>query len=297
MQESSSGSAWTSGWRTQDHAGTAPRLPSVVIEPRRRLFDLDLPSLWQYRELVYFMVWRDIKARYKQTVLGVAWALLQPVLTMLVFWVVFSQFARVPSDGLPYPLFAFIGLLPWTYFSQAVARSGTGLVGNSNLIGKVYFPRLIIPLAAAITPGVDFLLSLGVLAGLMLWYGVVPAFAMLAVLPLIVLAFVAALAVGIWLSALNVKYRDVGHLIPFLIQIWMYASPVIYPLSLVPERWQPIYSLNPMVGIITGFRWALTGGGAPNVTSGLVSLAAVAALLLSGLVYFRRAEREFADVI
>jgi lipopolysaccharide transport system permease protein len=298
MQESRSDSAWTSaGWRTHDRGGDATAAAIVVIQPRSRLFDLDLRSLWQYRELVYFMVWRDVKTRYKQTVLGVAWALLQPVLTMLVFWVVFSQFARVPSDGLPYPLFAFIGLLPWTYFSQAVARSGAGLVGNSNLIGKVYFPRLIIPLAAAITPGVDFLLSFGVLAGLMLWYGVVPTWAMLAVLPLIGLAFVAALAVGTWLSALNVKYRDVGHLIPFLIQIWMYASPVIYPLSLVPERWQPLYSLNPMVGVITGFRWALTGGEPPNITSGLVSLAAVAVLLLTGLVYFRRAERDFADVI
>jgi lipopolysaccharide transport system permease protein len=298
MQESSSDSAWTSaGWRTDDRGGDTTAAAVVVIQPRSRLFDLDLRSLWQYRELVYFMVWRDVKTRYKQTVLGVAWALLQPVLTMLVFWVVFSQFARVPSDGLPYPLFAFIGLLPWTYFSQAVARSGAGLVGNSNLIGKVYFPRLIIPLAAAITPGVDFLLSFGVLAGLMLWYGVAPTWAMLAVLPLIGLAFVAALAVGTWLSALNVKYRDVGHLIPFLIQIWMYASPVIYPLSLVPERWQPLYSLNPMVGVITGFRWALTGGEPPNITSGLVSLAAVGVLLLTGLVYFRRAERDFADVI
>jgi lipopolysaccharide transport system permease protein len=298
MQESSSDSTWApAGWRTREASPDVTALPSVVIEPRTRLFDLDVRSLWHYRELAYFMVWRDIKTRYKQTVLGVAWAILQPVLTMLVFWVVFSQFARVPSDGQPYPLFAFVGLLPWTYFSSAVARSGTGLVGNSNLIGKVYFPRLIIPLAAAMTPAVDFILSLGVLAGLMLWYGVVPTPALLAVVPLIVLTFVTALAMGTWLSALNVKYRDVGHLIPFLVQIWMYASPVIYPMSLVPERWQALYSLNPMVGLITGFRWALTGGEPPALLTGLISLAAVAVLLGTGLLYFRRAEREFADVI
>lgn len=284
-------------WRTEATAVEAPRRPAVVIEPRTRFFDLDLGSLWEYRELVYFMVWRDVKTRYKQTVLGIAWALLQPGLTMLVFWVVFSHFARVPSDGLPYPLFAFIGLLPWTYLSQAVARIGNGLVGNSNLIAKVYFPRLVIPLAAAITPSVDFLLAFVVLAGLMLWYGMVPTLAILALVPLFLLAFLTALAVGTWLSALNVKYRDVGQLIPFLVQIWMYASPVIYPVSLVPERWHTLYSLNPMVGIITGFRWALAGGEPPDLVMGWASLALVAALLCTGVVYFRRAEREFADVI
>jgi lipopolysaccharide transport system permease protein len=276
---------------------TASPAPTVVIEPRARLFDLDLSTLWEYRELVYFMVWRDVKTRYKQTVLGVAWALLQPVLTMLVFWVVFSQFARVPSEGLPYPLFAFIGLLPWTYFSQAVARSSGGLVGNANLIGKVYFPRLIIPLAAALSPAVDLAVSFLVLIGLLLWYAIVPGPAVLALPLLAFIAFVTAFGVSLWLSALHVKYRDVGHVVPFLIQVWMYASPVIYPLSLVPERWRPLYSLNPMVGVVEGFRWALSGGPLPDLRAGAVSLSVVGLVLVSGLVYFRHTEREFADVI
>jgi lipopolysaccharide transport system permease protein len=298
MPESGSETALApAGWRVGSTGTDAPLGSTVVIEPRTGFFKLELRALWEYRELVYFMVWRDVKTRYKQTMLGVAWALLQPLMTMLIFWVVFSQFARVPSGRLPYPLFAFVGLLPWTYFSQAVARSGTGLVGNSNLIGKVYFPRLIIPLAATLTPAVDFLLSFVVLAGLMIWYGIAPSLALLAFPLLFLLTFVTALAVGTWLSALNVKYRDVGHLIPFLIQIWMYASPVIYPLSIVPERWQALYSLNPMVGIITGFRWALVGGEFPNLTAGLISVVGVLALLGGGLVYFRRTEREFADVI
>jgi len=280
-----------------DAGAIAVPKPTIVIEPRTRLFDVDLSSLWEYHELVYFMVWRDVKSRYKQTVLGIAWAVVQPLLTMLVFWVVFSHFTRVPSDGLPYPLFAFIGLLPWTYFSQAVARSSGGLVGNANLIGKVYFPRLIIPLAAAIAPAIDFILSLVVLGGLMAWYGVAPTQALFALPALIFVAFAAALGVGIWLSALHVKYRDVAHLVPFIVQIWMYASPVIYPLSVVPERWRALYSLNPMVGVITGFRWALTGGEPPDPLTGTVSLVAVAALLTTGVLYFRRTEREFADII
>jgi lipopolysaccharide transport system permease protein len=283
--------------------GSAPDLaaqtsvPTVVVEPRGRFFDLDFRAVWEYRELVYFMVWRDVKSRYEQTVLGVGWALLQPVLTMVVFWVIFSQFARVPSDGLPYPLFAFIGLLPWTYFSQAVTRSSGGLVSNANLIGKVYFPRLIVPLAAAISPAIDFVLSFLMLVVLMVWYGVVPTPSILALPALIFVAFATAFGVGLWLSALHVKYRDVAHLVPFLVQIWMYASPVIYPMTLVPERWRGVYSLNPMVGVVTGFRWALTGGDAPDLRILAISLAVVAVLLGSGLVYFRCTEREFADVI
>jgi lipopolysaccharide transport system permease protein len=216
---------------------------------------------------------------------------------MLVFWVVFSQFARVPSDGMPYPLFAFIGLLPWTYFSQAIARSSGGLVGNANLIGKVYFPRLIIPLAAALSPAVDLAVSFLVLIGLLLWYAIVPGPAVLALPLLAFIAFATAFGVSLWLSALHVKYRDVGHVVPFLIQVWMYASPVIYPLSLVPERWRPIYSLNPMVGVVEGFRWALSGGALPDLRAGAVSLSVVGLVLVSGLVYFRYTEREFADVI
>jgi lipopolysaccharide transport system permease protein len=283
--------------QARDGTGEPIQTPSVIIAPRTRLLDLDLPALWEYRELVYFMVWRDVKTRYKQTVLGVAWALLQPLMTMAVFWMVFSYFARVPSDGVPYPLFAFVGLLPWTYFSQAVARSSGGLVGNSNLIGKVYFPRLIIPLAAAVTPAIDFLLSFVVLGALIAWYGVMPSLAILALPAFMIVAFGAAIGVGLWLSALHVKYRDVAHLVPFLIQIWMYASPVIYPVSLVPPQWRAVYSLNPMVAVIDGFRWALTGGARPDPTTTAISVLMVAVLVVSGLIYFRRTEREFADVI
>ena len=271
--------------------------PTVIIEPRARIFVLDLKALWEYRELVYFMVWRDVKTRYKQSFLGVGWALLQPLLTMLVFWIIFSRFARVPSDGMPYPLFAMTGLLPWMYFSQALARSSGGLVGNANLIGKVYFPRLIIPISAAITPAIDFLLSFVLLIGLMIWYGVAPTAATIVLPALLVVAFTAALAVGLWLSALHVKYRDVAHLVPFLVQIWMYASPVIYPVTLVPERWRALYGLNPMVGVISAFRWALTGGPAPDLAVVGASLAVVLVVMGTGLVYFRRTEREFADVI
>jgi lipopolysaccharide transport system permease protein len=221
----------------------------------------------------------------------------QPIATMAVFWVVFSQFARVPSDGLPHPVFAFIGLLPWTYFSQAVARSSGGLVGNANLISKVYFPRLIVPLATTLAPAIDFALSFVVLLGLMTWYAIVPTMAVVALPLLFLVAFLTALGVGLWLSALHVKYRDVSHLIPFVIQIWMYASPVIYPLSLVPERWRAAYSLNPLVGVIEGFRWALSGGQRPDLVAGSLSMIAVTVLLVSGLMYFRHTEREFADVI
>jgi lipopolysaccharide transport system permease protein len=296
MQPSTTeGALVSTDWPKQPPAPPSP--PAVVIQARTGFFDLDLRAIWEYRELVYFMVWRDVKSRYKQTVLGVSWAVLQPALTMVVFWVIFSLFARVPSDNVPYPLFAFIGLVPWTYFSQAVARGANGLIGNSHLIGKVYFPRLIILLAAVFTPAIDFVLSLGLLAVLMVWYGVVPTFAALAIVPLFLLALAAALAAGTWLSALNAKYRDIGQLIPFLVQIWMYASPVIYPLSLVPERWQRVYSWNPMVGVITGFRWALVGGQPPDWVMLFVSCIGVALLLVSGLMYFRRTERELADVI
>ena len=257
--------------------------PTVIIEPRAQFFVLDLKALWEYRELVYFMVWRDVKTRYKQSVLGVGWALLQPLLTMLVFWVVFSRFARVPSDGLPYPLFALTGLLPWMYFSQAVSRSSGGLVGNANLIGKVYFPRLIIPLSAALTPLIDLLFSFAILLALMLWYGVAPTAAALAVPAMILVAFSTALGVGMWLSALHVKYRDVAHLVPFVVQIWMYASPVIYPVSLVPERWRALYSANPMVAVVEGFRWAFTGAHPPQLWPTIISCVVVAGLLFSGL--------------
>lgn len=273
------------------------RTPTVVIEPKRSLLDLDLWSIWEYRELLYFLVWRDVKVRYKQTVVGAGWVILQPLLTMMIFTVIFSYLAKIPSDGLPYPIFAYTALLPWNYFSQALSRGGGGLVGSANLISKVYFPRLIIPLASVATPLVDFGLSLVILLGLMVWYGITPTWGVLALPLFLLLAFMTALAVGLFLSAMNVKYRDVGYIIPFLTQFWMYASPVIYPVSLIPEQWRLLYSLNPMAGVIEGFRWAFLGRTAPDFRVMFVSIIVVAALLFSGIVYFKHMERTFADVI
>jgi len=271
--------------------------PTVVIEPRKGLFDLDLGALWEYRELLYFLVWRNVKVRYKQTAIGATWVVLQPLLTMMIFTVVFSYMAKIPSDGLPYPIFAYTALLPWTYFSQAVSRSGVGLVGNANLVSKVYFPRLIIPLASVVTPLVDFVLSFVILLGLMVWFGITPTWGVL-VLPLfLLLALATALSVGLFLSALNVKYRDVGYVIPFLTQFWMYASPVIYPVSLVPEKWRLLYSLNPMVGVIEGFRWAMLGKEGVDFGVMAVSAVVVVALLFAGLIYFKHMEQTFADII
>lgn len=272
-------------------------LPTVVIQANRGLWNLDLYALWEFRELVYFIVWRDLKTRYKQSALGVSWALVQPFVTMLIFTVVFAHFARMPSDGLPYPLFALTALLPWTYLSQAISRSGSGLVSNANLISKVYFPRLVIPLAGVATPLVDFMVAFALLLAMMVWYGTaLSAFVLL--LPLFVLmALVTALSISLWLSALHVRYRDVGHVIPFLLQIWMYASPVAYPVSLVPPRWQAVYALNPMVTVIEGFRWCLLGAPRPNLEGAAMSSAGVVALLLGGLLYFRATERTFADLI
>ena len=270
--------------------------PTVIIEASRG-FSLDLPSTWEYRELVYFMVWRDLKTRYKQTAIGVGWALAQPFVTMVMFTVVFAHFARMPSEGLPYPLFAFTGLLPWIYFSQAVGRSGAGLVSNANLISKVYFPRLIIPLAAAATPLVDLLLAFVVLLGLMAWYGVAPPVSAILLPSFVAMAFAAAMALGLWLSALNVRYRDVGHIIPFLLQIGMYASPVAYPVRLVPSPWRGFYSLNPMVTVIEGFRWCLLGAPRPDLGVATMSTVAIAVLFIGGLLYFKASERTLADLV
>jgi lipopolysaccharide transport system permease protein len=273
------------------------RAATVVVEPARGLFDLDFKGVWEYRELLYFLVWRDVKVRYKQTVLGVAWVVLQPLLTMMVFTVIFSYLVRVPSDGLPYPLFAFTALLPWTYFNQALTRGGAGLVSNANLISKVYFPRLLIPLSAAVAPLVDFLLSFVILLGLMVYYGVTPAWGVLALPLFMLLALMTALAMALLLSPLHAQYRDVGHIIPFLAQFWMYASPVIYPVSLIPEQWRLLYSLNPMVGVIEGFRWALLDHDKPDFRVMIVSALVVFVLLSVGVVLFRRAERTFADIV
>ena len=270
---------------------------AIIIQPGGGLLHLDLKAIWHYRELLYFLVWRDVKVRYKQTAIGVGWAIFQPLMTMLIFTVVFGNFAKVPSDSLPYPIFAYTALLPWNNFAQAIGRSGVSLVGNANLISKVYFPRLIIPLSAAVAPLVDFAMAFVILLAMMAWFGIAPTWGVLALPLFLLLALATALAVGLWLSALDVRYRDVGYTIPFVVQIWMYASPVAYPVSLVPERWRLLYSLNPMAGVIEGFRWALLGKGNPDFGVMTASAVVVMALLLGGIVYFRRMERTFADVV
>jgi len=270
---------------------------AIIIRPGGGLFHLELKAIWDYRELLYFLIWRDVKVRYKQTAIGAGWAIFQPLMTMIIFTVVFGNFAQIPSDGLPYPIFTFTALLPWNYFAQAIGRSGVSLVGSANLISKVYFPRLIIPLAAAVAPLVDFAIAFVILLAMMAWFGIAPTWGVLALPLFLLLALATALSVGLWLSALDVRYRDVGHTIPFVVQIWMYASPVAYPLSLVPERWRLLYSLNPMAGVIEGFRWALLGKGDPDFAVMTASAVVVMALLLGGIVYFRQMERTFADVV
>jgi len=269
----------------------------LEIEPQRGLAALDFPSLWRYRELLYFLVLRELKVRYKQAALGAAWAVVQPVFAATIFTIIFGVFAHLPSDGLPYVLFAFAGVLPWTYFGEALRRASTGLVEDSELIRKIYFPRLVLPTAAVIAPLVDFLISLAVLVVLMIWYHISATPSLLLLPAFIVMNVGLALAFGLWLGPLNVRYRDVKQILPFLIQVWMYASPVVYPLSMVPERWRPLYSLNPMVGIIEGFRWTLLGTAAPDATAMALTAASTIVLLVGGLLYFKRAERSFADVI
>ena len=272
-------------------------LPTSVIESKSGLGGLDLGAIWDYRELLYILICRDVKVRYKQTVIGAGWAIFQPVMTVAIFTVVFGSFVKIPSDGLPYAVFAYTALVPWAYFSQALSRSGTSLVGNANLITKVYFPRLLIPLTSVMAPAVDFLFAFLVLLGLIAWFGIVPTWGLLALPLFFLLAMITALAIGLWLSPLNARYRDVGHAIPFLIQLWMFASPVVYPVSLVPESWRLLYSLNPMAGVIEGFRWALLGKGSPDFTLMLVSAVVVFVLLAGGIVFFKRMERTLTDII
>lgn len=277
--------------------GHPAALPHVRIQPAKGLLDLDLSGLWQYRELIHILVWRDVMVRYKQTVLGVAWAMFQPVATMLIFTVVFSVMGKIPSDGFPYPVFLYAGLLPWFYISQALSRGGTSLVGEAPLISKVYFPRLILPLSATIAPLVDLFLAFVAFLGLMAWFEVVPTWRIL-LLPLFAgLGATIAFAAGLWISALYVRYRDVGHILPMFIQLWMFVSPILYPVSKVPESWRAIYALNPVVSVVEGFRWALIPGYQVDFSMCLPSLVIVAVTLVGGLIYFRSMERTFADVI
>lgn len=257
---------------------------------------VDFKELWEYRELLYFFTWRDVKLRYKQTGLGIAWAIIQPLFLMVVFSLFFGGLAQIPSDGVPYPLFSLAALLPWTLFAEGMTRSTISMVSNANIMTKVYFPRLIMPVASIMSPLVDFCVAFGILIIMMAYYGFVPTINVIFLPLLVVFAMMTSLAVGLWLSALNVKYRDFQYTVPFLIQIWMFASPVVYPASMVPEQFRFLYALNPMTGVIEGFRWALLGTNPPT-TMIFISLGVVIALLVSGVFYFRRMEQYFADIV
>ena len=268
----------------------------TVVERTGGWRAVNLRELWRYRELLYFLAWRDVKVRYKQTALGAAWAVLQPLATMALFAVVFRRFAHVPSDGIPYPLFAFAALLPWQFFASAANHAGMSLVDNRNLVTKVYFPRILLPAAATLPGLLDLAVGLGVLAVLMAVYGQAPS-ARVVFLPLfLLLALAAAAAVGLWWAAWNVRYRDVKYTMPLLTQLWLLATPVAYPVSVVPERWRVFYELNPMAGVVEGFRWTLVGGPSPGRSVAL-SAAVVAIVLAAGLAYFARTERNAADVV
>ena len=276
---------------------TPTEVPTIFIRPSSGWIGLKLHDIWEYRELLYFMIWRDLKVRYKQTALGAAWAVIQPFFSMVVFSLFFGKLAKMPSDGIPYPIFAYTGLVPWTFFSRGLTQSSNSLVDSANLIRKVYFPRLTIPIADVLSGLVDFAIAFLVLIGMMLYYGVVPSSRMVWLPAFLLLALVSALAVGLWLSVLNVEYRDVKYTVPFLTQFWMFATPIVYPSSLLTGKWRVLFGLNPMVGVVEGFRWSLLG--AKNSPGPMIaaSSAAALALLIGGAFYFRRMEKTFADVV
>jgi lipopolysaccharide transport system permease protein len=270
---------------------------TVRIEPPRSLLELRLRELWMYRELLYFFVWRDIKVRYKQTVIGVAWVVLQPLMSMGVFTLFFGRLAKLPSDGLPYPVFVFAALVPWTYFSTSLSTATNVVVDNQRVITKVYFPRLILPLSSVLSGLLDFAISFAVLVSMVFWFGLRPGPQVIWLPFFLLLALATALGVGLWLSAMNALYRDVKYVMPFVVQFWMLASPVAYPSSLVPEKWRWLYGLNPMAGVIEGFRWALTGHGQAPGPLMLASAGAVAVLLVGGAMFFQRMEGTVADLV
>jgi lipopolysaccharide transport system permease protein len=275
--------------------------PTIVIEASRGWAALNLKAVWQYRELLYFLIWRDVKVRYKQTALGVLWIVLQPVVSMIIFSLLFGGLLKVPSGDAPYPVFAFAALLPWNYFAGSLTRSSNSLVGSANLITKVYFPRLIIPISGVVSGLVDFAVAFVVLIGLMLAYSLPVTPAVLLLPAFLLLAMLTALGFGLWLAALNVRFRDIGYLVPFIVQMWMYVTPVVYGSTLIPERFRFLLGFNPMTAVVEGFRWALLGDKAPAAqTSGLtfiLSLGVMAVVLVSGLIFFRRTERTFADIV
>lgn len=278
-----------------DDTLSPPDLPHVHIEPPSGRPSWNLDELWAYRELLYFLIWRDIKVRYKQTILGAAWAVLQPVLTMVVFSIFFGWLAKIPSDGVPYPLFTYAALLPWQLFAYGLTESGNSLVNNQRLITRVYFPRLIAPLAAVLAGVVDFLIAIAVLLGMMIFYGMMPGWRLLTLPVFILLALTTAFAAGLWLAALNVSYRDVRYVIPFLVQFWLFLTPIAYPSSLLPEWLRPFYFLNPMAGVVEGFRWSLLGSQLSIGSWIWVSVVMILLVLIGGIFYFRRMEATFAD--
>lgn len=277
------------------HSGVE-KIPIIDIQPIRGWVPIDLHELWAYRELLYFFIWRDVKVRYKQTALGAIWAVAQPLSTMVAFTLLFGNLAKIPSEGIPYPLFSYAALLPWALFSDGINRSTGSMVGNAGILTKVYLPRLIMPISGVLSPLVDFVVSFMVYIGLMFYFGFTPTIRIIWLPAMVILALMTALGVGFWLSALNAQYRDIGYALPFLIQLWLFFSPVIYPSSLVPEQYRVIYGLNPMVSVIEGFRWALLGTNPPSSIM-FISVLIVLFLLISGAYYFQRIEKTFADVV
>lgn len=269
----------------------------VLLRPSRGWASLGLQELWEYRELLYFLTWRDLTVRYKQTVLGITWAVIQPFMTMLVFSLFFGRLAQIPSDGVPYPVFSYAGLVPWMFFANSLNQSSNSLVSNANLITKVYFPRLAAPIATVLSGVVDLTFASLVLLGMLPYYGLVPTWNVVWLPFFLLLAIVSSLGVGLWLSALNVQFRDVRYAVPFLTQLWMFATPIAYPSSLVSERWAFLYALNPMVGVVEGFRWALLGTATAPGLSVAASSSVALVLLIGGALYFRKMEKTFADMV
>lgn len=285
----------------RDNASEGPSGPVSIIRPTRGLAGLGLGQLWEYRELLYFLAWRDVKVRYKQTFLGVLWIVMQPIVTVVLFTLIFGKLLKVPSGGVPYPVFLLAALLPWNYFASTLNRSSNSLVGNAHLITKVYFPRLVIPLSAALSGLVDFSLTFLVLIGLLAYFGIWPSTGFLLLPIFFAMVFFTAVGFGLWLSALNVRFRDVNYLVPFLLQIWMYSTPIVYGTSIIPDRFRWVLAFNPMTGVVEGFRWALlkehwTEGG-PETALFLVSIVTVVIVTITGALFFRSTERTFADII
>jgi len=285
------------GIKSNVAAVDAAPMPVIQIRPSKGWVSLKLDELWEYRELLYFLVWRDLKVRYKQTVLGIAWAIIQPFFTMIVFSLFFGKLAKVPSDGIPYAIFSFAALVPWTFFANGLSMASNSLVDSANLIKKVYFPRLTIPLAIVLSGVVDFVLAFAVLLGMMFYFGIAPTFNVIWLPLLLLLALVTSLGVSLWLSAMNVQFRDVRYTIPFLTQFWLFATPIAYPSSLLSEPWRTLYGINPMAGVVEGFRWALLSTNTMPGPIVIVSSLAALFVLVSGTYYFCRMERTFADVI